>query len=155
KRVRSVRVSDDVLRSISERCLAAGVEGLRADLTLCRAASAWAAYQGRDAVVEGDVELVAELALAHRRTRPPEPPDGRRQEAGGRRQGPDRKQPANGSQPEASNAGVTPPALQVFPSAGLFAPQVRPDARALAESAVSGRWRKGVAERRGPSSGRL
>src|SRR5262249_23001515 len=50
KRVGGVRMSDDVLRAISERCLAAGVEGLRADLTLCRAACAWAAYQGREEV---------------------------------------------------------------------------------------------------------
>ncbi|HEV3261472.1 MAG TPA: ATP-binding protein, partial [Gemmataceae bacterium] len=74
--VQDVRVPDAILWSISERCLAAGVEGLRADLTLCQAACAWAAYQGRTVVEPDDVDLVAELALAHRRTRPPEPPAG-------------------------------------------------------------------------------
>src|SRR5439155_22975808 len=51
-----VRVADTILQAISARCLAAGVEGLRADLTLCRAACAWAAYQGRTEVEPGDVD---------------------------------------------------------------------------------------------------
>ena len=70
----SVRVPETILHGISERCLAADVEGLRADLTLCKAASAWAAYQGRTEVEPGDVDAVAELALAHRRTHSPQPP---------------------------------------------------------------------------------
>jgi magnesium chelatase subunit D len=152
KRVGGVRVSDEILGAISARCLAAGVEGLRADLTLCRAACAWAAYLGREDVETGDVDLVAELALAHRRTRPPEPPpsqgslrsDGRSQKGDGDGQ-------ANGS----AGTATAPPALQVFPSAGLFVPRVRPDAGLLARSTVPGSWRKGEAERRGPSAGRL
>src|SRR5580704_1132667 len=35
-----VSIADDLLHAVSERCLAAHVEGLRADLTLCRAACA-------------------------------------------------------------------------------------------------------------------
>jgi len=65
-----VSVSDTILRMVSERCLAAGVEGLRADLTVCKAACAWAAYQGRRDVDFADVDAVAELALAHRRKPP-------------------------------------------------------------------------------------
>jgi magnesium chelatase subunit D len=150
--VRGVRVSEEALRAISERCLAAGVEGLRADLTLCRAACAWAAYQGREAVEAGDVDLVAELALAHRRTRPPEPPppEGSKPPAGNSRTEESSRQGNGSGQPI-----TVPQALQVFPSAGLFAPRVQPDARALARSVVGGRWRKGAAERRGPSAGRM
>jgi magnesium chelatase subunit D len=156
KRVRSVRASDEVLRAVSERCLEAGVEGLRADLTLCRAACAWAAYQGREEVEAGDVDLVAELALAHRRTRPPEPPpEGRSQRSEVRGQKPDGTTREEGSQPGNGNGGAIPEGLQVFPSAGLFAPRVRPDARTLARSAVPGRWRKGDTERRGPPAGRM
>src|SRR5437870_1342212 len=74
----AVRVPEAILRAISERCLAEGVEGLRADLTLCQAACARAAYHGRGEVEPVDVDAVAEFALAHRRTRPPQPPaDGR------------------------------------------------------------------------------
>jgi magnesium chelatase subunit D len=67
------------LHALSERCLAAGVEGLRADLTLCQAACAWAAFNARDEVTPADIDAVAELALAHRRRTPPQPPPGRNQ----------------------------------------------------------------------------
>jgi len=70
----AVTISDALLHGLTARCLAAGVEGLRADLTLCQAACAWAAYQGRREVSAGDIDAVAELALAHRRRTPPEPP---------------------------------------------------------------------------------
>ncbi|HMC63930.1 MAG TPA: ATP-binding protein, partial [Gemmataceae bacterium] len=74
-----VRVPEAILQAAIERCVAAAVEGLRADLTLCRAASAWAAYHGRTEPGPEDLDAIAELALAHRRTRPPEPPpDGER-----------------------------------------------------------------------------
>ena len=55
--------------------LAAGAEGLRADLVLCRAAAALAAWEGRDETGVADIERVAPLALAHRRRRRPfDPP---------------------------------------------------------------------------------
>jgi magnesium chelatase subunit D len=57
--------------------LAAGVgaEGLRGDLSLCRAAAAFAGWQGRSITTESDVERVAPLALGHRRRRRPfDPP---------------------------------------------------------------------------------
>jgi magnesium chelatase subunit D len=151
-RVRGVRVSDEILRGISERCVAAGVEGLRADLTLCRAACAWAAYQGREEVETGDVDLVAELALAHRRTRPPEPPPPK-----GSQRSEGKSQKGEGGRQENGSAGAAPapPALQVFPIAGLFAPRVRPDGGLIARSTVPGRWRKGEAKQRGPSGGRM
>ncbi len=69
-----VRITEERCQQISRRCLEAGAEGLRADLTVARAARAWAAYQGRTAVTEDDAQAVEDMALAHRRTRPPEPP---------------------------------------------------------------------------------
>src|ERR687891_483393 len=50
-----------------------GVEGLRGDLVLCRAAAALAGWEGRSVTTESDVERVAPLALGHRR-RPFDPP---------------------------------------------------------------------------------
>ncbi len=51
---------------------------MRADLTIYKAATALAAYQGRDAVTLDDVNEVSELALSHRRSSlpkaPPPPP---------------------------------------------------------------------------------
>lgn len=59
---------DAVLGRAAERALAAAVDGVRADLVMLRAARALAAFEGRDAVKADDVDAVAELALAHRRT---------------------------------------------------------------------------------------
>ncbi|HLJ97612.1 MAG TPA: VWA domain-containing protein [Gemmataceae bacterium] len=141
-----VRIADALVRDLSERCLAAGVQGLRADLTLCKAACAWAAYQGRTAVESADVDAVAELALAHRRTRPPQPPRG----------GPGHEPGIEDGGPTASQScGSTakhPPASTLLPSAGLFAARVQP---APMGSVVEGRWRQGRAARRGPSTGAL
>ncbi|MDR7379418.1 magnesium chelatase subunit I [Rhodoferax ferrireducens] len=59
---------DAVLQHAAALALAAGVDGMRADLVMLRAARALAALEGRDAVSTQDVDAVAELALAHRRT---------------------------------------------------------------------------------------
>jgi magnesium chelatase subunit D len=48
-----------------------GAEGLRGDLVLCRAAAAFAGWEGRSITTETDVERVAPLALGHRRRRRP------------------------------------------------------------------------------------
>lgn len=71
--------SDEVLHHAAGYALAADVDGVRADLVMLRAARALAALQGRSEVTTGDVDAVAELALAHRRKA--EPGDGRRVEA--------------------------------------------------------------------------
>ncbi len=153
-----VRVPDAVLQALSERCLAAGVEGLRADLTLCQAARAWAAYQGRREVEPADVDLVAELALAHRRTRPPDPPPG-----GGRRKNEPGKDPGRDPAPgnhrtgtdHASGPAPAPPVTassgqdRVFPAEGAFAARVAPPAEMLARSRTPARRGKGRGDRAG------
>jgi len=63
------------LERVAEICHAAGVEGVRADLAMLRAARAHAAWHERATIEIEDVEAVAELALAHRRREaPPAPP---------------------------------------------------------------------------------
>ncbi|CAN5438083.1 hypothetical protein BH11PSE9_BH11PSE9_05890 [soil metagenome] len=59
--------SDAVLHRAATCAMAAGVDGMRADLVMLRAARALAALEGRREVMEADVDAVAELALAHRR----------------------------------------------------------------------------------------
>ena len=71
---RPARVSDEVIEQVSSLCAAMGAEGLRADLTICRAAAALAAWEGRDAASPADVRRVAPLALAHRARRDPMQP---------------------------------------------------------------------------------
>ena len=73
----SVVVPEPILSAICGRCAREGADGLRADLTIYKAATALAAHEGRTTVTLDDVEAVAELALAHRRTghgHPPTPP---------------------------------------------------------------------------------
>jgi magnesium chelatase subunit I len=60
-------VSDALHALVSELCIAAQVDGLRADLVMLRAARALAALEGAEAVRATHVHRVAELVLAHRR----------------------------------------------------------------------------------------
>jgi magnesium chelatase subunit I len=59
--------SDALHAQVAERCHAAQVEGVRADLVMLRAARAHAALAGHASIGTGDVEAISELVLAHRR----------------------------------------------------------------------------------------
>jgi len=59
---------DAVVQHAAHLALAAGVDGIRADLVMLRAARALAALEQRGSVRLEDVDAVAELALAHRRS---------------------------------------------------------------------------------------
>ncbi len=72
----SARLPDGLVEAVSSLCVAAGAEGLRADLTICRAAAALAGWEGRVEVGEADVRRVAPMALAHRSRRDPLEPAG-------------------------------------------------------------------------------
>src|SRR5690606_27206409 len=63
-----VQWPDAIHDQVAQLCQDAGVEGVRADLVMLRAARAHAALQGRSQVAPADVHAVAQLALAHRRT---------------------------------------------------------------------------------------
>jgi magnesium chelatase subunit D len=68
---RPASVPHQLVRQVAHLCAAAGAEGLRADLVLCRAAGALAGWEGRSEATEEDVRRVAALALSHRRRRSP------------------------------------------------------------------------------------
>ncbi|MBK5001504.1 AAA domain-containing protein [Pseudomonas sp. S31] len=70
QRLAAIALDDQALAWITERCFAAGVDGLRADLVWLRAARAHCAWRGAEAIAEEDVEAVAEFALRHRRREP-------------------------------------------------------------------------------------
>lgn len=70
----SIALDDQALAQITERCFAAGVDGLRADLVWLRAARAHAAWRGASAIAEEDIDAVAEFALRHRRGQAPAAP---------------------------------------------------------------------------------
>lgn len=67
---------DDTIVSVANRlAVAVGAEGLRADLTLCRAAAAHARLHGRSETTVDDVAAIVPLVLAHRSRRGPfDPP---------------------------------------------------------------------------------
>lgn len=118
--------SDAVLHHAAERAMAAGVDGMRADLVLLRAARALAALEGRHAVTCADVDAVAELALAHRRAEPqrsmppPQPPP----------------QPApQAPTPPGHSATATPP-----PPPSNAQPQSSPQPGSASTSAPQGDW---------------
>ncbi|MGE8149736.1 ATP-binding protein [Pseudomonas vancouverensis] len=66
-----IPLDDAALAQITERCFAAGVDGLRADLVWLRAARAHAAWRGATRITEEDIDTVAEFALRHRRREQP------------------------------------------------------------------------------------
>ena len=70
-RLASVVVDDAVLTRIAEVCASFGVDGLRADIVIARAAAAHAAWRGAAAVTREDIRAAARLALPHRRRRNP------------------------------------------------------------------------------------
>ena len=67
QRASTLDSGDAVFGRVTALCLAARVDGLRADLVLLRAARALAAWDGADAVSTSHVDQVAELVLRHRR----------------------------------------------------------------------------------------
>ena len=74
-------VPAEILNLASAVAVEVGAEGLRADLTLCRAAGALAAWEGRIRADESDLRRVLHLVLAHRRRRGPlDPPTMRPEE---------------------------------------------------------------------------
>lgn len=57
---------------VSRLCHEAGVEGVRADLVMLRAARAHAALEGQERIRDEDMDAVQDLVLAHRRKQSPD-----------------------------------------------------------------------------------
>jgi len=74
--MRSIPCADSLRVEIAERCHAARVDGLRADIVWYRSALANAAWNGRSEVLLEDIDAVEPLVLAHRRNhfQAPKPP---------------------------------------------------------------------------------
>ncbi len=71
KRILKLQVSDAVMRKATELCLSIGTDGLRGELTLIRAARAFAALSGTARIDEKHLRSVAPLALRHRLRKDP------------------------------------------------------------------------------------
>ena len=64
-------LSKELFKVITELCISYGAQGLRADLTMARAAAAHASLEGRDSVGTQDINAIAPLVLSHRARRDP------------------------------------------------------------------------------------
>ncbi len=70
-RLPGIVVPDAMLEKAAALCIALGTDGLRAELTLLRAARALAAFEGHDSVDLASMRAVAPPALRHRLRRDP------------------------------------------------------------------------------------
>lgn len=71
KELERIETPDETMEFASRLCLALGVDGLRGELTLLRAARAAAALDGRDRVDPAAIAAIAPPALRHRLRRDP------------------------------------------------------------------------------------
>jgi len=71
KRLPEVILNDETLIAAAQLCVALAIDGHRGELTLCRAATALAAFEGRDATSPADIARVATLSLRHRLRKDP------------------------------------------------------------------------------------
>lgn len=73
--VASVAISEAIQVEIATLCYQAQVDGMRADITLTRAAKAYCAFCGETEITQRHIDAVKELVLCHRRNDNPSPPD--------------------------------------------------------------------------------
>jgi magnesium chelatase subunit I len=71
KHVASVELTEATIHAAARLCAELSVDGHRGELTLCRAAVALAAFEGRHTTLPQDVARVATLALPHRLRKDP------------------------------------------------------------------------------------
>ena len=86
ERLAPIPLNETAQRLVATLCHQANVDGVRADLVMLRAARAHAAWRQRQGILDEDVQVVAELALHHRRKDLP-PPAYRPPQTGHRPQG--------------------------------------------------------------------
>ncbi|SMY07092.1 magnesium chelatase ATPase subunit I [Flavimaricola marinus] len=71
KALKKLKTPETALRDVAELCLALGSDGLRGELTLLKAARAYAAWRDDTALTRGHIRDVAPMALRHRLRRDP------------------------------------------------------------------------------------
>ncbi|MDX8353184.1 magnesium chelatase ATPase subunit I [Cognatiyoonia sp. IB215182] len=71
KALGALKTSDKVLQDVAALCLALGSDGLRGELTLLKAARAYAAWRDDTALTRKHIRTVAPMALRHRLRRDP------------------------------------------------------------------------------------
>ncbi len=115
-RLPSLEFGDAVHARVSTLCIAAAVDGMRADLVMLRSARALAAFEQAAAITVDHVERVAAAVLCHRRHADAEPqPDG----AGAAQAAPQfGSQSAESNQSNTQQSGISAAAPPADPAAG-------------------------------------
>ena len=70
QQLQNITYSDTAIQQATSRCATENIEGVRADLSLLRAARAYAALRSDSSIELKHIDAVAELALRHRRKPP-------------------------------------------------------------------------------------
>ncbi len=71
QQLRYVELTDETIETAAHLCVLLAIDGHRGELTLCRAAVALAALEGRAATTPDDIARVATLSLQHRLRKDP------------------------------------------------------------------------------------
>lgn len=71
QQVKDILISEERLNSIAEACANLGIDTLRADIVVTKAAKSLAAFEGRTEVEDEDILKAMELALPHRLRKKP------------------------------------------------------------------------------------
>ena len=71
KALKKLKTSDEALRDVAALCIRLGSDGLRGELTLLKAARAYAAFRNDTALTRQHIRATATLALRHRLRRDP------------------------------------------------------------------------------------
>ena len=131
-------LGDGLIEAVAALCASVGAEGLRADLTICRAACALAGWEGRPVADVEDVRRVAPLALSHRARRDPLEPAGadqeRLEEAMDRHLNGDANEDLEGTEPDVPPADPGPPLTIPLAGGRVAAPGADPGRRTQAQA---------------------
>jgi magnesium chelatase subunit I len=71
RRLPTIELTDAALLAAAQLCATLAIDGHRGELTLCRAATALATFEGRAAATPADIARIAPLALRHRLRKDP------------------------------------------------------------------------------------
>lgn len=130
----AIDCTEQIRIEIAKRCHRAGVEGVRADIVMYRAALAHCAWRSGEHISIEDIDAVQDLVLAHRRTVPPN--DGNSDDA---KQPKSEQQPPQGNRASANN-GFSRPSEHQSPATGQTSASLKQSSNSNSEQTDAGDW---------------
>ena len=130
----AIDCTEQIRVEIAQRCHSAGVEGVRADIVMYRAALAHCAWRAGRQIAFEDIDAVQDLVLAHRRTLA-----ANNRKSDDSNAPPDQQQPPQGSRPPANNAFSRPSSRQAA-GTGPATPSSGQSSNSESEQTDAGDW---------------